>query len=110
VELHDVFAQADDLEIIYAMADNQINDKSLSFIEGLGLRDRIRFAVDPESRSIDRLGLRLEDPEPIEAGVPLPTTVLIDRNGIVRFVDVRRDYHLWLDSEYARSAFEQLDD
>jgi peroxiredoxin len=110
VELHGVFEQQDDLEIVYVVASNQLNDKSLRFINGLGLRDRIHFAVDSESRSIDKLGIRLEDPEPMEAGVPHPTTLLIDRDGIVQFVDARRDYHIWLDSDYLRAALGQLDD
>jgi hypothetical protein len=79
------------------MADRQINAKTLRFIDGLGLREHVVFAVDPDSRSIDRLKIRLESAEAIEAGVPHPTTLLLDREGIVRFVDVREDYHIWLD-------------
>jgi hypothetical protein len=79
------------------MADRQINAKTLRFIDGLGLREHVVFAVDPDSRSIDRLKVRLESPEAIEEGVPHPTTLLLDREGIVRFVDVREDFHIWLD-------------
>jgi len=79
------------------MAGNQVNDKTLRFIDELGLRQRIRFAVDANSVAIDALGLRKQDPEPIEAGVPHPTTYLLDREGVIRFVDVRRDFHIWLD-------------
>lgn len=79
------------------MADNQISDKALRYIDGMGLRERIHFAMDPGSAAIDTLGLRRENAEPIEAGVPHPTTYLLDRNGVVRFVDARTDYHLWLD-------------
>jgi hypothetical protein len=61
------------------MADNQINAKTLRFIESLGLHRRVHFAVDPGSAAIDRLGVRLENPMPIEAGVPHPTTLLVDR-------------------------------
>jgi hypothetical protein len=71
----------------------------LRFIDELGLRQRIRFAVDPNSAAIDALGLRKQDPEPIEAGVPHPTTYLLDREGVIRFVDVRRDFHIWLDPQ-----------
>ena len=79
------------------MASSQINEKSLRFIDGLGLRERVRFAVDRDSAAIDRLGIRLEGGEALEAGVPHPSTYLLDRSGIVRFVDVRADYHIWLD-------------
>jgi hypothetical protein len=34
---------------------------------------------------------------PIEAGVPHPATSLLDRDGVVRFVDVLEDFHVWLD-------------
>ena len=46
---------------------------------------------------IRTLGVLNPDAEPMEEGVPHPTTILLDREGIVRFVDVRRDYHSWLD-------------
>lgn len=99
MELRDTFAALDDLEIVYVMANNQVNEKALRFIDGLGLHRRVRFAVDPGSRAIERLGIRLEHPEPMETGVPHPTTYLLDRHGDVRFVDVRRDYHIWLDPD-----------
>jgi len=79
------------------MADNQVNEKARRFIEEAGLRKRVRFLVDPGSRAIDRLGVRRPNPEPVELGVPHPTTYLLDREGIVRFVDVREDFHIWLD-------------
>jgi len=85
-----------------------VNGKTHLFIDGLGLRERIRFAVDPGSTAIDALGIRKPDPDPIEAGVPIPTTYLLDRNGIVRFADERVDYHRWLDSDFLREALASL--
>ncbi len=79
------------------MADNQITDKAVNYIDGMGLRERIHFVMDPGSVAIDTLGIRLPDPETIEEGVPIPATYLIDGAGRVQFVDVRTDYHLWLD-------------
>ncbi len=76
---------------------SQVNAKTVRFIEELGLDDRIQFAVDPGSTVIRRLDLLKRDPEPIEDGVPHPTTYVLDRRGIVRFADVREDYHRWLD-------------
>ena len=34
------------------MADNQINARTLAFVEENGLRDRVHFWVDPDSQSI----------------------------------------------------------
>lgn len=98
MELRDALAH-DDVVVLYVMAERQINDKTLRFIDEMGLRGRVRFLADPESAAIDRLRLRLAEPEPLEEGVPHPATYLLDRDGRVRFVDVREDYHVWLDPE-----------
>ncbi len=108
MELRQAFASNDDLRILWVMADNQVNEKTLRFIDGLGLREHIHFAVDPESRAIDSLRIRLENPEEIEAGVSHPTTYLLDREGVVRFVDVRRDYQMWLDPALVREALAEV--
>jgi peroxiredoxin len=86
------------------MAKRQLNARSLRFVDDYGLRNRIHFWVDPESRAIDALGLRRPNPEPIEEGVPHPSTLLLDREGIVRFADVREDFRLWLDPAVVREA------
>jgi len=108
VELRNALAEQPDLQIVWVMAKRQLNARSLRFVDDYGLRDRIQFWVDPDSRAIDQLGLRRPNPEAIEEGVPHPTTVLLDRDGIVRFADVREDYHLWLDPAVVREAFAQL--
>ena len=108
MELRNTFAEMADVRIVWVMADNQINDKTLRFIDGMGLRDRIVFAVDPSSRAIDRLGLRRENAEEMEYGVPHPTTYVLDREGVIRFVDARRDYQLWLDPESIVAAVARL--
>jgi len=109
VELRRSFEDVDDLVVVYVMADNQVNDKTLRFIDGLGLRERVRFAVDPGSGAIDALGLRRENAEPIEAGVPHPATYLIDREGVVRFVDERVDFQVWIDSDFVRDQLAAID-
>ena len=83
--------------MLYVLASNQINERTLRFINELGLRARVRFLSDEGSAVIDQLKLRRENPEPIEAGVPHPATYLLDREGVIRFVDVREDFHIWLD-------------
>jgi peroxiredoxin len=97
VELRKVFEETPDLRIIWVMSDAQINERSRIFIDELGLADRILFLADPKSQLIRDLGILKEDPEDIELGVPHPTTLVLDKEGVVQFVDVRENYHFWLD-------------
>ena len=108
MELRNALDEAPDLRIVWVMAKRQWNARSLRFIDDYGLRSRIHFWADPDSRAIDALGLRRPNPEPIEQGVPHPTTLLLDRDGIVRFVDVREDVRLWLDPAVLREALAEL--
>ncbi len=108
MELRNELEAVPDLQIVWVMAKRQINERSLRFVDGYGLRERIHFWVDPGSRRIDQLGIRRPDPEPIEEGVPHPTTLLLDADGVVRFVDVREDFHIWLDPSVLREALAQL--
>jgi len=108
VELRNALAEEPELQIAWVMAKRQWNPRALRFVDDYGLRGRIHFWADPESRAIDVLGLRRPQPEPIEEGVPHPTTLLLDRDGSVRFADVREDYHLWLDPAVIREALAQL--
>ena len=96
-----------DVRILYVMADRQINDKTLRFIDGNELRDRVVFLRDADSAVIDRLGIRKLDVEPIEAGVPHPATYVLDRDGIIRLMDVREDYHIWIDPQPVIEALER---
>jgi peroxiredoxin len=108
VELRNALAEEPDLQIVWVMAKRQVNARSLRFVDDYGLRNRIHFWADPESRVIDQLGIRRPSPEPIEEGVPHPTTLLLDRDGIVRFADVREDFRIWLDPALVREALAQL--
>lgn len=98
----------DDLVVLYVMAGNQVNAKTLRFVDELGLRERMRFLRDEDSALIDRLGLRKTDPEPIEAGVPHPATYLLDRDGVVRLVDVREEFQVWLDPNELLRALQEI--
>jgi peroxiredoxin len=108
VELREAIQEVPNLTILWVMADNQINARTRSFIDEAGLRDRIRFLSDPKSQTIDRLGLRLPDPEEMELGVPHPATYLLDEDGVIRFIDVREDYHLWLDPDVLVEALRKM--
>ncbi len=111
MELRDVFREGgvlDDVVIVYVVAGNQMTPKTSQFLASHGLEDAVRLAIDPESAAIDRLGLRRPDPEPIEAGVPHPATYVLDREGVVRFVDVREDFHFWLDPELPLRALAEI--
>lgn len=109
MELRQAFASVPDLKLVWVMAESQINRRTRVFIDELGLSERILFLADPQSRLIRALGVLKHDPEPIEQGVPHPTTLLLDRSGAVRFVDVRRDYHFWLDPEAIRTRLAAID-
>lgn len=91
------------------MAASQINERSRVFIDELGLANRILFLSDPKSELIRTLGILKEEPEAIEQGVPHPTTLLLDAAGTIRFVDVREDFHFWLDPAAVREALARND-
>ncbi len=90
------------------MAERQINPKALRFIDEAGLRDRVRFLSDADSRVIEQLGLLLEGGEAIEEGVAHPATYLIDAEGRIAMADVRRDFHIWLDPSLVIAALDAL--
>lgn len=108
MELRSALESVPDLAIVWVMADTQINPRTLSFIEENGLRERVHFWVDPGSRSIEQLGILKQNPEPIETGVPHPATYLLDADGVIRFVDVREDFHIWLDPALLTRAIAAL--
>ena len=97
------------LKIVWVMADNQINDRTRSFIDEGNLRDTIFFASDRSSSLMRRFGIRKDETEPIEKGVPHPTTIIVDREGIIRFVDIREDFHIWLAPETIVAELAKVD-
>ena len=108
IELRQQIDSVEDLVLLYVIADNQLNQKTRFFIDGNRLTDRVTFLQDPFSASIDRLGLRRPTPRALETGVPHPSTYVLDRGGIVRFVDVREDYQIWLDSSLVLEAVAEI--
>ena len=107
MELRRTLADVDeDVVIAFVMPKDQITEKAVRFFDGNDLRGHIRFLSDPASKVIEQLGLRKGNAEAMEAGVPHPTTYVLDRDGLVRFVDVREDYHHWLDSTLLLDALD----
>jgi peroxiredoxin len=92
------------------MSDIQVNERTRIFINELGLSNRALFLADPKSQLIRDLGILKANPEPIEKGVPHPTTILLDRGGKIRFVDVREDFHIWLDPSVLLDVVAELDE
>ena len=109
MELRKAFAETPDLKIVWVMSSAQINERSRAFIDEMGLASRVLFLADPKSRLIQELGILKEDPESIEIGVPHPTTLILDRTGTIRFVDVRKDYHYWLDPRAMTDVLARLE-
>ena len=54
MELRQALQNEADLVVVYVMASNQVNAKTIRFLDELGLRDRIRFARDENSAAIER--------------------------------------------------------
>ena len=109
MELREAFNETPDLKIVWVMSDAQINERTRVFIDELGLASRVLFLADPKSRLIQELGILKENPESIEIGVPHPTTLVLDRTGTIQFVDVRENYHFWLDPEAVTDVLARLE-
>lgn len=109
MELREAFEATPDLRIVWVMSDAQVNERTRVFVDELGLTERILFLSDPKSQLIRSLGILKENPENIEKGVPHPTTLLVDTEGIVQFVDVRENFHFWLDPAAVSEALARLE-
>jgi peroxiredoxin len=109
VELRETFDRSPDLTIVWVMSAAQINERTRAFIDELGLASRILFLADPKSRLIQELGILKANPESIEIGVPHPTTLVVDRSGTIQFVDVRENYHFWLDPKALTDVLARLE-
>ncbi|HIF94573.1 MAG: hypothetical protein ABGX04_13770 [Myxococcales bacterium] len=109
MELREAFDATPDLRIVWVMSGAQINERTRVFIDELGLAQRILFLSDPKSRLITELGILKEAPESIEIGVPHPTTLVLDRTGTIQFVDVRENYHFWLDPKAMSKVLARLE-
>lgn len=75
--------------------------ETIADIEKNGWKDRKTFAIpllsDPEGRQADRIGVLNPDTvrkgtPPDAFGLPFPTTIIVDQNGVVRFVKTHGDF------------------
>lgn len=109
MELREAFDATPDLRIVWVMSEAQINERTRVFIDELGLAQRILFLSDPKSRLMTKLGILKENPGNIEIGVPHPTTLVLDRTGTIQFVDIRENYHFWLDPKAMSEVLARLE-
>jgi len=109
LDLKHALGEVPDLEIVWVMAAQQISERTNRLIDEYGLRERIFFLADDQSAFIRELGVLKPEPDMMEEGVPHPTTLLVDRAGIVRFIDVREDYHFWLDPGVLVAALDEIE-
>lgn len=68
------------------------------------------FIADSELAVTDQFGLRntnIAVRPPGLPGLPIPTTLLLDGNGVVVWKDQSPDYMQRSDPEYVRAAFQQ---
>ena len=71
---------------------------------------KVTMLADPELVVTTRYGLRNEkniSPTGI-AALPIPTTILVDANGIVRWIDKSKDYQQRSDPSRVRAAISNL--
>lgn len=89
------------------MSGTQVDAKSSRFIRDHRLGPFI-FLVDSGDKVIDLYGIRkTQIDEQIEKDVPHPTTYILDREGVIRFKDTRRDFHTWLSARVLHDALQR---
>ena len=52
------------------------------------------FLSDPEGISLDLLNIRYSRPNPTGGDIAIPTMILADRNGIIRWIHQTEDYRV----------------
>ncbi|MBJ18914.1 MAG: peroxiredoxin family protein [bacterium] len=109
MELREAFESTPDLMIVWVMSEAQVNERTRIFVDELGLAERVLFLSDPKSQLIRDLGILKENPENIEKGVPHPTTLVLDELGVVQFIDVRENFHFWLDPAAVTDVLARLE-
>jgi peroxiredoxin len=92
LDLAEALAGRRDVRVAVVTTEAQTTPRALTFVRER--RTPFTFVID-DGGLVDRLGLRLDAPD----GSPtaLPATFVLDRDGVVRLRDVRRDPRTWLD-------------
>ena len=110
--------ELDGIAVVALSVDTVAEVRAHAERDGLGLT----LLSDAKLQAIDRLGLRHDKALPFAtftvAGIPLgypvrpksmaiPTTFLVDGEGVVRWIDQAEDYRIRGDEERVRKAVEQ---
>ena len=76
------------------------------------LRERVGaeyiFLSDPEGVVLDRLNIGHHTPNPSGMDIPIPTQILVDRDGIVRWIYQPSNYRIRARPETVLAALEDL--
>ena len=89
------------------MSGGQVDPKARKFIADHRLAPFV-FLVDDDHRVIDQFGIFNNHPDnAIEKGVPHPTTYVLDRDGVIKLKDSRKDFRTWLKSSMIQDALAQ---
>ena len=95
------------MTVLYIMSGGQVDAKARKFLADHRLAPFV-FLVDDDHRVIDQFGIFNDHPDHvIEKGVPHPTTYVIDRSGVIRLKDTRKDFRNWLKSSMIRDTLAQ---
>jgi len=74
--------------LVYPGAADSVQQYASDFITGKTLPDNFRFVTDPDLKVVNLYGLRWDAPNE----TAYPTTVVVDREGVVRFVKVSHSH------------------
>jgi len=74
--------------MIYPGAAASVQQYASAFITGKTLPDNFYFVTDPDLKTVNLYGLRWDTP----GETAYPSTVVVDRQGIVRFVKISHSH------------------
>lgn len=104
LDLASALARRRDVRVAVIMTAAQATPRALAFVRER--RTPFYYLIDAAGVT-DRLGLRIDAPD--GSATALPATFVLDRGGVVRARDVRRDPRTWLAPEAILQALAQAD-
>ena len=88
------------------------NEQELLMQEVRALRERVgadyTFLSDPDATVLDRLNIRHHTPNPSGKDIAIPTQILVDKAGIVRWVYRPSNYRIRARPETVLAVLEDL--